>query len=169
MFVAWTWFSHCLDHWAGPLWTSIFDFEQMYRYMYDLIDFFSLNKKFSWAKVVNFVVWDVDHLIIKNEQKMAYWSVLDRKITHISIFLEYFLRKMVFHGYTLKMLNCFTILTHFWWSGPDLDRWAGLQKVPFSTIAKQNWNNWTCRHQTISPAPFSEIPSVQFSRKSRFL
>ena len=32
----------------------------------------------------------------KRTKKMAYWSVLDRKITHISIFLEYFLIKWYF-------------------------------------------------------------------------
>ena len=45
---------------------------------------------------------------------------------------------MVFHGYALKILSCYTILTYFWLSGPVLDRWAGLRKVPFFTITKQN-------------------------------
>ena len=32
----------------------------------------------------------------------------------------------------MQLIGLFTILTHFWLSGPGLDRWAGLPKVPFS-------------------------------------
>ena len=32
----------------------------------------------------------------------------------------------------MNALGLFTLLNHFWWSGPVLDRWAGLPKVPFS-------------------------------------
>ena len=54
---------------------------------------------------------------------MAYWSVLERKIKHIFIFLSFTSHKMSFHRYKLKVLGLFTILTHFWF--PDVARPGG--------------------------------------------
>ena len=94
-----------MDHWSGPVRTTVFDIYPKDRCLHNLI-VLSRQKKVLLDRSCIFCSFRVmDHYYNKQTKKTACWTILDRKMALILISLAKFILQRYFNGFEFPTRN----------------------------------------------------------------